>query len=375
LGPNGEKDLNDYRDLPKDEILRMVDCAPPDGCDNADLCENEGGMDDSSKPNLSPLQRLQAMRLTQHQIDELEDSVEIIADVLIHGHILVIAAEANGGKTTLFLHLAGEMVSAGYTPIYINCDTSGGDAKAMFVQAERHGFVLITPDLSGTPIVELQKTLEEMANGGDDLSRTVLIFDTMKKFVEVLSKGGLKAFFALCRRLTGRGATVVLLAHTNKYLDPNGNPVFEGCGDVRNDCDDLIYLIPMRNDDRTMTVSTKVDKVRGSLRNITFSVDADRNVTRAKQFTDVAKLRLRQQAEDEQADVIEAIVSAIAKGHVKQIEIITKCAEDGISKGRVVKALREFSRPPLQRFYMKRGMEKNVLMYSLEPWNVPPLDN
>jgi len=329
----------------------------------------------AGKPKLSPLQKLRTMKLTQQQIDELEESVEIIPDLLIHGHILVVPAEANGGKTTLFLHLAGEMAAKGYQPIYINCDTSGGDAKPMFEQAERHGFELITPDLSGTPVTELYKTLEEMAAGDDDLSRVVLIFDTMKKFVEVINKGGLKSFFALCRRLTGKGATIVHLAHTNKYLDANGNPVFEGCGDVRNDTDDLIYLIPMRNDDRTMTISTKVDKVRGTLGNVTFSVDADRNVTRAKQFTDVAKLRLKQQAEDEQADVIEAIVCAIAKGRIKQHEIIADCAEDAISKGRVLKALKEFSRPPVQRFYMRRGMQKNVLMYSLEPWNSPPPEN
>jgi hypothetical protein len=61
---------------------------------------------------------------------------------------------------------------------------------------------------------------------------------------DVMRKEDAKAFYALCRKLTTLGATVILLAHTNKYNDAEGFPVYEGTGDVVSDSDDVFYLIP-----------------------------------------------------------------------------------------------------------------------------------
>ena len=70
------------------------------------------------------------------------------------------------------------------------------------------------------------------------LGNIVLIVDTLKKFVELMSKGGARLFFSLMRALTQRGATVILLGHTNKHRGPDGKLVFEGVGDVRADVDE-----------------------------------------------------------------------------------------------------------------------------------------
>lgn len=316
----------------------------------------------------SATQKMAQMKMTSEQVEWLEDAVAIVPDLIIHGHIIVIAAQANGGKSTLFHYLSGQMASSGYNVLYIHADTSGGDAKRLWTEAEEMGYHLITPDLNNIPIAQVQATLEEMARSTEDLSRTVLIFDTMKKFVDMLSKGGVKAFFSLCRRLTGKGATIILLAHTNKYLDENGFPVFEGVGDVRNDTDELIYLIPKPNDDGSMTLSTRVDKVRGKLHNITYQISSDRRVRRDDAYIDVARLRVKEQALEEQAAVIEAIETAIRDGSIKQKDILAACAEASISKRQAMRALNDFSRPPGQRFYTRRGMENNVIMYSLTPW-------
>ena len=43
----------------------------------------------------------------------------------------------------------------------------------------------------------------------------------------------------------------------------NGKPIYEGTGDLRSDVDELIYFIPEKHEDGSMTVSTDPDKTRG----------------------------------------------------------------------------------------------------------------
>ena len=82
------------------------------------------------------------------------------------------------------------------------------------------------------------------------------------------------------------GMTIVLLAHTNKYNDADGKPIFEGTGDLRTDVDKMIYFIPQFHSDKSMTVSTVPDKVRGSFQPITFSISANREVIPEDDYVD-----------------------------------------------------------------------------------------
>ena len=56
--------------------------------------------------------------------------------------------------------------------------------------------------------------------GTVNLTGHVWFFDTLKKMANVIHKDSLKHVLGLMRKLSGRGMTCVLLAHTNKYKTP-----------------------------------------------------------------------------------------------------------------------------------------------------------
>ena len=77
----------------------------------------------------------QEFELSKEEADAIADPEWIIPNLIISGHIVLIPAEPNGGKTTIMFHLAGQMVSEGYNVFYVNSDISGGDAKPLVALA------------------------------------------------------------------------------------------------------------------------------------------------------------------------------------------------------------------------------------------------
>ena len=262
----------------------------------------------------------------------------IIKNLIISGHIILIPAEPNGGKTTIMFHLSEQMVKEGYDVYYVNADISGGDAKPMVDLAKNKGFTLMLPDLKVDKSMDtVLLKLIDMSNDGNRYDNVVFIFDTLKKMLNVISKSSAKAFFELFRKLSAKGMTIILLAHTNKYKDDEGNPVYEGTGDMRADVDELIYLIPQRHDDKSMTVTTKPDKQRGSFEAISFNIDPNRNVTLLNE--PVNTIQANQIASDLKKDqgAIDAINQAILNGSTIQKDIISYCLENTVIGERAIR--------------------------------------
>ena len=262
----------------------------------------------------------------------------IIKNLIISGHIILIPAEPNGGKTTIMFHLSEQMVKEGYDVYYVNADISGGDAKPMVDLAKRKGFTLMLPDMKeGKSMDTVLYKLLDMAADGNRYDNVVFIFDTLKKMLNVISKSSAKAFFELFRKLSAKGMTIILLAHTNKYKDDEGNPIYEGTGDLRADVDELIYLIPQKHDDKSMTVTTKPDKQRGSFEAISFNIDPNRNVTLLNE--PVNTIQANQIASDLKKDqgAIDAINQAILNGSTIQKDIISYCLENTVIGERAIR--------------------------------------
>ena len=286
-------------------------------------------------------------------VDKLELSLEeaekisapewIVENLVIRGHVHVFPAEPNGGKTTIFLHLAGEMVIDGYKVFYVNADTSGGDAKSMVIEAHERGFKLLLPDLTGGSMNDIVDKLRSMNEATVDFSNVVFIFDTLKKMTDVINKARAKELYKLLRSLSGKGMTIILLAHTNKYKDENGKPIFEGTGDLRADVDELIYLIPQHHDDGSMTVSTDPNKVRGTFIPITFEIDSDRNVALNDEYVDTAKNNIAAEKIIKDMQYIQVINEALGQGLTSQKEIIASCKGQGIGRRTVLRVLSAYS--------------------------------
>ena len=271
----------------------------------------------------NPLSWTAEFKVSKEEADEISDPEWIIENLVISGHLIVIPAKPNGGKTTIFFHLSGEMVAKGYDVYYVNADISGGDAKSMIYEADEMGVELLLPDMKvGKSMDNVVTRLNEMNESPSSLSNVVFIFDTLKKMTDVIQKAKSKELYKLLRSLTSKGMTIVLLAHTNKYNDEEGNPIFEGTGDLRSDVDELIYLIPERHEDGTMTVSTSPDKVRGTFTPISYKISKDRDVTLLPKYIDTKLMVMKKSKMDKDRELIDAIDLAINDGHNNQKSII-----------------------------------------------------
>lgn len=302
--------------------------------------------------------------MSDAEIAELKSPEWIIPDLVIGGHLIIVAAEPNGGKTTIFAHLAGDMVKAGYRVFYVNADIAGSNAAEFIEAAKRGGWVAMLPDLRpGLSMQDVVDRLESMNTTGGDLSGVVFIFDTFKKMTDVIAKKQVREILKLLRSLTAKGLTIILLAHTNKYKDTEGKPVFEGTGDIRADADELIYLIPQKHPDGSMTVSTDPNKVRGDFAPVTFNITRDRRVTRAEVYVDTATERMHEERYQIDAPDIRVILDAIEAGVHKQAEIIEHCKAHRISKRTALRVLNTYASGKRRQWTAERGMERNTVRY------------
>jgi uridine kinase len=300
--------------------------------------------DDVTVSGDDPLGWIGGFEVSDDEMDEIQNS-EFIADgLIVRGHLVAVVAEANGGKTTIFFYLAGEMVEKGYTVVYVNADVSGGDAKPYHAMAKERGIRLLLPDMKvGKSMDGVVKMLEKMRLAEGDYSDYVFIFDTWKKMCDVLSKRDAKNVFMTLRALTARGMTIILLAHTNKYKGDDGMPVYEGTVDLRNDCDELIYLLPEKRSDGSMVVSTLPDKTRAAIDKITWEIDQHRNVRLHKSYEDVLTRRKEREQIATDQDVIERIEERLQQGEAKQSELVSHCQESGISWRRARRCIQRYS--------------------------------
>lgn len=300
--------------------------------------------DDNSVSGGDPLGWIGGYEVSDAEMDEIQNSEFIVDGLVVRGHLVAVVAEANGGKTTIFFHLAGEMVQKGYTVVYVNADVSGGDAKPYHAMAKERGIRLLLPDMKvGKSMDGVVKMLEKMRLAEGDYSDYVFIFDTWKKMCDVLSKRDAKNVFMTLRALTARGMTIILLAHTNKYKGDDGLPVYEGTVDVRNDCDELIYLLPEKRPDGSMVVSTLPDKTRASIDKITWEIDPQRKVRLHESYEDILTLRKEREQMTADQDVIERIEERLQRGEAKQSELISYCQDNGISQRRARACIQRYS--------------------------------
>jgi hypothetical protein len=329
--------------------------SPPSGASARPAATGEGG---------DPVGWVGEFVLSDAEIDELKSPEWIVRDIVISGHLLIVVAEPNGGKTTVFAHLAGEMVQAGFRVFYVNADIAGSDAACFIETAREGGWAAMLPDMRpGLSMQSVVDRLTTMNDSGGDLSGIVFVFDTFKKMTDVIAKRQVRDLLKLLRSLTAKGMTVILLGHTNKYRDADGKPVFEGTGDVRADADELIYLIPQKHADGSMTVSTAPDKVRGDFKPITFNISRHREVTRAAEYIDTATAR----ANDDQYRVdmpdIRVILDAIDAGLRKQTEILEHCKQHRVSKRTALRVFEAYAEGTRKQWIAQRGFERNTIRY------------
>ena len=206
----------------------------------------------------------------------------VYESLVIERQITIIIAKPGCGKTSFFLNIgAQKMVENGYKVVYIDVDSPPSDHKMMHKIAVEGKFILIAPAIKKNKSIQMfMERIDQAIAISKNMSKEVYIFDTLKKFVDMMSKKDIKNFLSKMKQMTALGATIILLGHANKYL-VDGMLKFEGTGDIEADCDGMIYFAAEHdNETRITKVSTIVDqncgaKVRGIYESFTFQVSRD----------------------------------------------------------------------------------------------------
>jgi AAA domain len=327
--------------------------------------------DDDIKPNAGePTSWLGVYSVSDKELAEMADPEWLVVNMVIRGHLIVFCAEPNAGKTAILMHISAQIVSdfPGTNVYYINADVSGNDAGYYQDLANAGGFNLYLPDMIiGKSMANVVIDLERMVKttGPAGLNKHVFIFDTLKKMTDVINKAQAKKLYSILRSMTSLGATVICLAHTNKYKDAEGRPVYEGTGDLRSDFDELIYFIPITNPDGSKTVSTDIDKQRGTFKKVTFHLGDDRSVRQDAEYVDTSAERIRITKRNRDIEEVNAIRLILSDGPLIQGEICSKLnAVLGTNNKATKRILHTYCDGIAPDWTSSRG-ENNSLVYTL----------
>lgn len=314
--------------------------------------------------NADPFSWLEEHQMTDTEAQEISDPTWIEPGFIVESHLIAIVAKPNGGKTTIIFELACKWAQRGYNVAYVHADTNPADAKRMREKALQHDVRYLTPDLKvGKSMLNVVEELDRMAESPADLAGWVFIFDTLKKMTNVIQKAALRDLLMLLRKLSSRGMTVIVLAHTNKYKNAEGEYQYEGTGDLEADVDELVYFEPRENPDGTLTVSTRCGKRRAHLQPMTWDIGSppDLIVTRRTEYVDVHGETHKAKQQEKDAPVIEAITECLEAGPKKQSEVIQHCKSIA-SERRVRPVLMRYSG---ELWKAEKLFQKNAWRYEL----------
>lgn len=298
--------------------------------------------------------------LTDEDVSAMADAEFLIDNLIVRGSLHAFVAPANGGKTTLFIHLCEELSARGLRIFYVNADANPSDLKRHQAHAKAHGYFVLAPDAkAGKGPQDIVSKLRALNETGGDLSELVVILDTLKKFANMIDKSRMRAFLALMRGLSAKGATIILLAHTNKRTEDDGKHIFEGTGDLRNDVDNLIYLEGEKDTAKGIqTVTTRPDKVRATFKPASWIIDLEsRQVHQSEGVLHVMGTELR--------TVLELAKQAIINGAQKQSTLVSFIKDrTALGDKKVRECLFDLTRNYGQPLSMAKG-ENNASLYSI----------
>ena len=206
-----------------------------------------------------PLDALRAISGT-NQLEKMrammDEATYVIPGMVISGTVTQFFAMPNGGKTLFVIRSLIDAIQEGRVKgsdvFYINEDDPFRGFLKKSEIAAKYGFSMVSSDRSNDEAIRDAASVLRIilsAAHGDNVQDKVFVFDTLKKFTDLMNKEQLKTFFKAQRVITAKGGTVILLGHANKHL-VDGKRIFEGMGDIKADIDVqyAIYGLSERTD-------------------------------------------------------------------------------------------------------------------------------
>jgi archaellum biogenesis ATPase FlaH len=277
----------------------------------------------------------------------------VLDGIAITGHITVIYAKPNTGKTLLVLKMLKDSIDAGRIApekvVYINADDNFNGYVTKLEFAEQAGFNMVAPSIDDFSAKELLFLLQNMITD-KSAHGAVVVLDTLKKFTDLMDKKTGSNFMAIARAFSLAGGTMILLAHTNKNRNKDGKAVFGGTSDIVDDCDGAFILDEVTQTEDIKTVLFEKIKARGNVEeNVTFFyssnptdyIDLIESVTRGDAAQATKAKSFINKLSDKPA--IDAIFQCLANGVHKRTDILRMNHEGGVSRRTVEKCLNDYT--------------------------------
>jgi len=166
-------------------------------------------------------------------LEKISKSESLAHNVFYEGTLNVLYARSGSGKTKVAVILT-MMIAESYPDKFIYYyapDLSLDDIIEIRNLVKQRGLTnyFIDQDSVGKEFMQMM----EMHGGSEDVSNLVFVVDTLKKIASVNNKDGMSRTMGMLKKVTLRGATGIIVAHTNK----DGHTI-SGTAEVEQDSDD-----------------------------------------------------------------------------------------------------------------------------------------
>lgn len=316
---------------------------------------SNGEEDPSDDKPVNYLNDLEKFYVTDAHVQEVSGAELIWRDIIAMSHVSVWCAPGNGGKTTLARFAAAELAASGFAVYFFQEDAGVSDLAMLHQHAKDSGYRLLNSTMNQSSVEDEMDTLRKLAQSDKDLSKQVMFFDTLKKFTPIIDKTAAGGFLTLMRKLTLRGATVVLLGHNNKYEGQDGKPIFEGVGDVRNDVDELFYIESGEKDTSgVVNLTITPDKMRCFAKPSSFKLDTKGlTISPIEDVVDISQAASinKQRATDE--PVIRFILNVLSTGEINITKLVGLVNDFGVGANK--------SRDVINRYCAKDEQDTTAL--------------
>lgn len=318
-------------------------------------------------------------------LEQMKNDEFVLPEIAIKGQATLIYAQFNTGKTLLLIHLLAESAKVNNINLenvcYINADDTYKGMVEKLQIAEEAGFQMLCPGHEGFHTADLIPTIKKMI-ATQTASDAVVIVDTMKKFIDPMSKSDSRQFGIIMREFVSQGGTYIALAHTNKKRGNDGKPVFGGVSDPVDDADCAFILDTLETTDEYKIVEFANFKSRGNVANrLAFeysNIATDSYSARLASVKEVDPTKAEQHrsshSDTGDEELITAISKLIADGTNTKMKLADAAAKaTGLSKRKAMGVIENYTGQDLalHKWHFIRG-KKGANIFSLNtPESVP----
>lgn len=308
--------------------------------------------DGNKSQNTLPLNQFSLAGKSGELKDKAVSPDPLLGELALKGQATVWYGRPNSGKTLIALSLIlGAVESGSIEPsqiYYCNLDDSSDGLAIKAELFDEWGINMLAQGYEKLTLTKLLECLNAMADDpAIDLSGHLFVFDTLKKLVDLMHKKQASDFANLVRRLVGKGATVLALAHTNKHPGADGKQIPAGTSDIIDDLD-CAFVIGADDKDGSRHVSFSCVKRRGNVADkAVYTFDSTADISYQERLVSVTPGRVDLQAEYEVGgpsddDLYVSIENAIIYGtNPSKMSIVKQVAKSplGVSERQVLYAL------------------------------------